>query len=102
MISSTVKDLKLPLESLKWGIIIILILAIATIGILTMASREKGESFITIQVKVEAKATGRNPCDILAEWLEQAKRAGDTQLALKIEASEKFMGCRNQQKREQR
>ncbi len=56
-------------------------------------------SYITDQVKVEVKITGRDPCDILAEWLADAK-GEDTQLAQKIKQAQKFFGCRNRQKRQ--
>ncbi len=102
MISDTPKGIlqdKLSLNSMKWIAIVVLTVTVLAIDVLAMTSREKGESFITIQVKIEAKATGKDPCDILTEWLSEAKRDGDKQLVLKIEAAEKFMGCRNQQKR---
>ncbi len=104
MIADTIKgnfQNKLSFNSnlVKRMILAGLIFALFTVGILAMSARQKGESFITIQVKIEAKITGRDPCDILSEWLDQAKQSSDTKLALTIETAEKFMGCRNGQKR---
>ena len=105
MILNTTKQFfqnKLSSTTIKQIIVILVIATVFIIGVLAMTSREKGESFVTIQVKTEAKVTGKDPCDILAQWLSEAKLVGNKQLALKIEAAEKYMGCRNQQKRGKR
>ena len=46
-------------------------------------SRQSGHSVHTDAAKREAIRTGRSVCDILAEWLTQAKRAGKQRLETK-------------------
>jgi len=70
-----------------------------TLSVLMMAAREKGESFITLRVKVEVQMTGRDPCEILSVWLDEAKQQGNTSLVQGLKQAEKFFGCRNRQKR---
>jgi len=61
--------------------------------------REKGTNWATEQAKSEAKATGKSPCDILAKMLDDSKCSGDRGKIDAIIAAQKFMGCRNVQKR---
>jgi|GEM_PF-2450614 len=84
----------------KFGIIIILLLAVAISVALMSRSRESGHSYITDQVKTEVQITGRDPCDILSEWLADAKSEEDTQLVQKIKQAQKYFECRNRQKRQ--
>ncbi len=63
---------------------------------------QKNENYITLQAKTEAQATGKDPCDILDEWLIEAKNAGDRQTIQDIQPAQKFLGCRNKQKQESR
>ena len=65
-------------------------------------SKQRGENYISLQAKVKAKATGKNPCDILIEWLSQAKQLGDKLRAREIQKAQKFLSCRNKQKRRKR
>lgn len=62
-------------------------------------SWERGRDAITEAAKREAARTGRPVCDILAEWLAQAKAAGDAGRAGKIVSAQKYLGCRNVSKR---
>ena len=71
------------------------LIAFARIG-----SRESGHSHITQQVKIEAQTIGRDPCDILSMWLAEAKREKETALVQQIKQAQKFLGCRNRQKRQ--
>jgi len=43
---------------------------------------------------------GKNPCEILVEWLSDAKQKNDTELVRKIKQAQKYFGCRNMQKRQ--
>jgi RHS repeat-associated protein len=61
--------------------------------------RQKGENYISLAAKIEAQKTGRNVCDVLADWLAKAKCEGNTQLLKDIEEAQKFLGCRNITKR---
>ena len=62
-------------------------------------AQEQGENEYTDAARREAAKSGRNVCDILAEWLQEAKRAGDTEAVRKIVAAQKYLGCRNKRKR---
>lgn len=62
-------------------------------------SQQRGENEFTVAAKREASATGRNVCDILAEWLAAAPQAGDAERVRKLTAAEKYLGCRNRRKR---
>ena len=62
-------------------------------------SREHGANEYTDAARREAIATGRGVCDILAEWREAARRAGDAETVRKLTAAEKYLGCRNRRKR---
>ena len=48
-------------------------------------SREKGRNYVTEAAKREAQSTGRDPCDILDDWLEEAECSGDKQWQKDIE-----------------
>jgi hypothetical protein len=65
-------------------------------------SRGKGHNEITPEVVKEAARTGRDVCAILREMLEAAKKARDTKLQQKIVQAEKYLGCRNRNKRRSR
>jgi hypothetical protein len=47
----------------------------------------------------EAQASGKDPCDILADWYREARAAGDAVEAQKIVQAQKALGCRNKRKR---
>jgi hypothetical protein len=90
-------------------IILALIFALLLAGIITWQtnvylsnSPQKGENYITLQAKTEAQALGRDPCDILSEWLAKAKSTNDKQAIRDIQMAQKFLGCRNIQKRQNR
>jgi RHS repeat-associated protein len=61
--------------------------------------KQKGENEFTREAKSEAQMTGKDPCDIIAEWLAEAKRAGDKATVRKLEEAEKYLDCRNKRKR---
>ena len=65
-------------------------------------AHQKNENYITLQAKTEAQARGKDPCDILTEWLAEAKRMGERQRIRDIQLAQKFLGCRNKQKRQDR
>lgn len=65
-------------------------------------SYQKNESYITLEVKALAQTTGKDPCDILSEWLAEAGSLGNKQRVADIQEAQKFLGCRNKQKRQQR
>jgi hypothetical protein len=62
-------------------------------------AHEHGENEISVAAKLEAARTGRQVCDILAEWLQQAKQAGDNDRIRKIVRAQKYLGCQNIRKR---
>src|SRR6185437_4823359 len=47
----------------------------------------------------QAQASGKDPCDILAEWYREARAAGEAAEAQKIVEAQKALGCRNKRKR---
>jgi Bacterial toxin 34 len=53
----------------------------------------------TEAAKVDAARRCIDPCDVLAEMLEAAKKGGDTKRANDIEEAQKYLGCRNKKKR---
>jgi hypothetical protein len=61
--------------------------------------KQKGENEFTREAKSEAQMTGKDPCGIIAEWLAEAKRAGDKATVRKLEEAEKYLDCRNKRKR---
>jgi hypothetical protein len=63
---------------------------------------ESGDNEITDAVRREAARTGRDVCDILREWREQAKRQRDRKRVRLIEKTEKYLKCRNRRKRRSR
>lgn len=65
-------------------------------------SYQKNSNYITLQAKTEAKVSGKDPCDILSDWLVEAKITNNKQRIADIERAQKFMGCRNKQKRQSR
>jgi len=97
--------------SLK-GRLIIVVLAILIAGVIVWQttqpdlifskSYQKDENYLTLQVKAEAQTTGKDPCNILDAWLVEAKLLGDTQRVQDIIQAQKFLGCRNLQKRKDR
>lgn len=94
--------------SLKKTILVVVLLAIVVGGVIWQAnlyfskSYQKNENYITLQAKTEAQTTGKDPCDILNEWLTEAKSTGDKQRIRDIQLAQKFLGCRNKQKRQGR
>jgi len=90
-------------------IILVIILAVIVVGTIVWQtnvyfskSYQKGENYITVQAKAESQVTGKDPCDILNEWLAKAKSIGDKQTTRDIQLAQKFLGCRNKQKRQNR
>jgi len=81
------------------------LIGVAAIGgwILFSKSRQKGSNFVTELVKEEAQLTGREPCEIIAERLSQEKAKPkderDGELIKAMQQAEKFLSCRNKQKR---
>lgn len=65
-------------------------------------SRHRGHSALTDAARREAMRTGRDVCDILAEWLAEAKRDGDTERVMALIQAMKYLGCRNRRKRGRR
>ncbi|WP_275472453.1 RHS repeat domain-containing protein, partial [Pseudomonas citronellolis] len=61
--------------------------------------REKGRNWATENAKIEARNRNIDPCDVLAEWLKEAKVSGDLKQVKDIEQAEKFLDCRNKKKR---
>ena len=61
--------------------------------------KQKGENEYTRAAKTEAQSSGKDPCDLLDDWLASAKASGDTAAVLKLQEAQKFMGCRNKRKR---
>jgi hypothetical protein len=62
-------------------------------------AQEGGENEVSRAAKQEATRSGRNVCDILAEWLGEAKAASDRERERKIVQAQKFLKCRNVRKR---
>jgi hypothetical protein len=62
-------------------------------------AHEHGENEVSIAAKLEAARTGRPICDILAEWLRNAKQDDDQDRIRKIVKAQKYLGCRNIRKR---
>jgi hypothetical protein len=67
-----------------------------------LAEFDRGENYISRQAKAEAQATDREACLILAQWLAEARKLGQKQLVREIQKAQKFLGCRNKQKRKKR
>lgn len=87
---------------MKW-IIIILSLVAVLLGIPFFSKGiQKGENYISLQAKTEAQKSGKDPCDLLIEWLAEAKPIGDKQRIRDIQKAQKFLGCRNKLKRSER
>ena len=89
-------------RGLPWSLILLLIFSIAVVGVFWFSkSRQKGETYISLQAKAEAQSTGKDPCDILGEWLAVAKQVSNKPKIRAIQQAQKFLGCRNIQKRSQ-
>ncbi len=87
---------------IKW-VIIALGLVIGLISIFFFSqSLQKGENYISLQAKTEAQKLGKGPCDILLDWLTEAKYVGNKQEVRDIQKAQKFLGCRNKLKRSER
>lgn len=61
--------------------------------------KDKGRNWATENAKIEAQSRNIDPCDVLAEWLKEAKLSGDIKQVKDIEQAEKFLDCRNKNKR---
>lgn len=92
-----------------WKIILVGVLLTIVIGggiwqtnLYFSKAHQKNENYITLQAKTEAQTSGKDPCDILTEWLTEAKRMGERQRIQDIQLAQKFLGCRNKQKRQDR
>lgn len=58
-------------------------------------AQERGVNEITDAAKRESQRTGEDVCDILAQWLRDAKLARDHVRIKRIERAQKYLGCRN-------
>lgn len=65
---------------------------------------EKGDSSLTDDVRREAPRTGKDPCTIPEERLTAARsrRPLDKKLIRDLIKAEKYFGCRNRRKRQER
>ncbi len=89
-------------RGLAWVLVGALAVSVALASVFIFSrGREKGENYVTLEVKAAAQTTGRDPCEILKEWLADAKREKDTEAIRAIQQAQKFLGCRNIQKRSQ-
>nr|WP_308506835.1 RHS repeat-associated core domain-containing protein [Pseudoduganella ginsengisoli] len=66
---------------------------------MSKGGKSQGRNWATESAKSEAQSSGQDPCDVLGEWLRQAKAAGNVKRALDIIEAQKFMDCRNKDKR---
>jgi hypothetical protein len=57
---------------------------------------------ITRAVKARCQKENKDPCEVLAEMLEEARKAGDQEKIKKIKQAQKYLGCRNIRKRKRR
>ncbi|MEE3716541.1 RHS repeat-associated core domain-containing protein [Tumidithrix elongata RA019] len=66
---------------------------------------EKGESWVTRDAKAQAREEDRDPCDLLKEWLndeqQKTKNLRDKQYIRDIVKAQKYLKCRNMDKREE-
>ena len=69
------------------------------VSAMSKGGRESGRNWATELAKSVAQQDGSDPCSVLSNMLSKAKIAGDSQQARDIVQAEKFMGCRNKQKR---
>jgi RHS repeat-associated protein len=60
--------------------------------------QEKGNEYSRAAVE-QARASGKDPCDLLDEWYDEATANRDTKAAMKIQTAQKALNCRNKQKR---
>jgi len=65
-------------------------------------TRSKEETWVTEKAKADSRRTGKDICDILDEMLKQSKCEKDNKLTQDIIKAQKFLGCRNKQKRSSR
>ena len=65
-------------------------------------SWEGGENEFSEEAKRIAQRTKKNVCSILAGMLADAKADGDRDRELRIRQAQKYLGCRNIRKRENR
>jgi hypothetical protein len=87
---------------MKWVVIAALLLtALAGVAFFSK-SIQKGENYVSLDAKAEAQRSGKDSCDILLEWLAEAKQLENTQKVRDIQKAQKFLGCRNIQKRGER
>lgn len=66
---------------------------------MSKGGKSQGRNWATESAKSEAQNSGQDPCDVLDEWLRQAKATGNVKRALDIIEAQKFMDCRNKDKR---
>lgn len=57
--------------------------------------REKGENEYTRDAKTWAQRTGGDPCDYLAEQLQEVRKTRDSARQQKIKQAQKFLNCRH-------
>ena len=93
------RPLDFTLNLKKLAIMIALLLFMITI-LMMSRPKESGHNYITEQVRIEMQKSGKEPCEILDEWLSGAKQKKDTELAKTIKQAQKYFGCRNRQKRQ--
>ncbi|WP_137940512.1 RHS repeat-associated core domain-containing protein, partial [Chitinivorax sp. B] len=66
---------------------------------MSKGGKSQGRNWATESAKVEAKQKGIDPCDILADWLKEAKAAGNKKEVQDLIEAQKFLDCRNKDKR---
>ena len=64
--------------------------------------KQKGRNWATENAKVEAQTKKIDPCDVIADWLEDAKKNGDIKQVQDLIQAEKFLDCRNRPKRKEK
>jgi RHS repeat-associated protein len=70
-----------------------------TVDEMAKGGKSQGRNWATEAAKSTGQIKGMDPCDVIAEWLEEAKAAGDKKTVQDLIEAEKFMDCRNKNKR---
>jgi hypothetical protein len=98
MVANSVEDTSYHRYLLLLLVAIVIIMLIVGL-VLFSRGHQKGENYISLKAKTEAQITGKDPCDLLDTWLVAAKLANDKVQVRTIQQAQKFLGCRNVQKR---
>jgi hypothetical protein len=63
------------------------------------------DNWVSLDAKAQAKTEGRDPCDLLKEWLNDEKRKSkglqDKRYIRDVVQAQKYLKCRNVGKREE-